>query len=194
MAKYVIEIGLDANAAPRFDGTYSHLISLIQLKEWSDTEGTAAWFTAFQPGDWITFRACDYTGRPSGKEVPEIEMGGLFAYFLDSQNPRQLSPCLDDGLICSGEFLYPRKDSQSLVIPDKPAWRFLGPDLDGAERYFKFNGGYHRAFLRVSIAATVTVGSVKELRWFTHDPEIIVGVGGDGYKPPRRRPSSPRRR
>ena len=192
MAKYVIEIGLDSDMAPRPDGTYSHLISLIKVDDFAATKGDPGWFTDFKSGDQIAFRVCDYTASPFGMPVVNVE--SLVVYFLETKYPRLISPSASDGLICSGQNCFPVLDGKSLLSKDDRlhCWRFVD-SLDGKLDKHCTLTGPARALLRVSIAATVMVGDARELRWFTHDPEIIVGEGGF-HKPQRRRPSSPKRR
>lgn len=206
--KYVIEIGLDSRVAARPDGTYPHLMSLVKVENWDDGSGDPWWFTNFRQHDAIVFRVCDYTGLGIGGGI--IDVKGIVISFLLPQNPRRISQdvTFNDvtaGVICSGENYFPLQEGSSLVMAKElPCWRFIG--IDKKEKPYWLTGkgleesGQGIALLRVSVTALVSVedateGASTELRCFTHDPEIIVGVGGDGsYESPRRRPSSPRRR
>jgi len=176
--KIVIEIGLDSSTAPRFDGTYSHLINLVRVDRWDDPKGDPWWFTNFHPGDEIAFRICDYTSRSFGN--PLIAVNSFVATFLESKDRRCLSPCHEGGVICTGKDYFPVLEGKSLLVDQADCWRFVSHHRQGVkEKYYKLTGS-HRAFLRVHIAATYSEspkGSVQQLRWFTHDPEIIVGEG-----------------
>ncbi len=180
--KYVIEMGLDSDVGPRYDGTYPHLMSLARVESWPEKKppadaGKPCWFTGFQPGDQFVFRACDYT--QGAYESSKLEIKGLYVVFLDTRNPRYLAPGLIDHVVCTGHQYFPEPGWESVVIPGAPGWCFL--DGKSKESILSFNQVQKgtRALLRVSVAATYTndEGGV-ELRWFTHDPEIIVGEGG----------------
>lgn len=186
--KYVIEIGLDSSTTPRPDGTYPHSLNLIKVKNWNDAKEKAkpAWFTQFKSGDQIVFRICDYSDINFGN--PLIEISSFVACFIDPKDRQCLSPCLNEGVVCTGQSYFPIQSGTSLVVDKADGWRFVSSSGSTSEKFWTLTGP-SRALLRITIAAIFrytheeepkkgTLQPDKQLRWFTHDPEIIVGEGG----------------
>jgi hypothetical protein len=185
--KYFIEIGLDGRVAPRPDGTYPHLMSLVKVDRWDATYGDPWWFTNFNPHDEIVFRVCDYTEPATGMSI--VDVRGIVISFLQPKNPQQLSKDVTSndapaGVICSGQNYFPMRFEKdySLVMDKRPCWRLVGPEHNETPYSLTGTGGI--ALLRVTVTAVVQVGSATELRCFTHDPEIFVGEGGPPPRPP----------
>lgn len=188
--RYVLEIGLDGTVLPRQDGTYPYLLSLVRVDDFeTNAHAAAAWFTELNKGDEFVFRVFNYeVTHPFGSE--EINVKGFFALFLDPMNPRGAASCTDEDMICTGKDYYPDSETPipSCVRPGATGWRFI--KANGKEQHFKLTQGAKKARLQVSIAATFpATKDSKELRWYTHDPEIFVGEGG----PPPKRPHHPHR-
>lgn len=187
---YVIEIGLDSDISPRFDGTYPYLMSLVKVDDFEKptTLPAPAWFTGLNKGDRFVFRVFVYGVTEEG--LTDIVVNGLFARFLAPDNPKAAALCTNQDMICTGKDYYPDPEpaTPSSARTGAKGWRFL--DENGDEKSFTFiKGGRPR--LHVSVAATFPNSEMKELRWYTHDPEIFVGEGGP---PPHQGLSVPRRR
>jgi hypothetical protein len=175
---YVIEIGLDGTVVPRSDGTYPYLMSLVKVIDFDSADGTPAWFTDVQEGDEFVFRVFNYNATNKFGRV-NIDLKGLFARFLDPTNPKVAASCTNEDMICTGRAYYPDPlppTASSCARMGAKGWRFI--DDTGKEHSFQFTAGKKRARLHVSVAATYPGEDGKELRWFTHDPEIFVGESG----------------
>jgi len=181
---YVMELGLDADAAPRTDGTYPLLESLARKDSKSSAGWVPAWETEFRSGDIIAFRVFDYTLDATKSR---FALKNLSLFFLDPAHPAALSSCLHENPICVSEHSFLPTPPKSLVVPDAPGWGLA--DTTGAEAFFTFDTP-ERSILRVGIITTYQVEPGRhELRQFGHDPEIFVGEGSGTFPP-----NSPRRR
>jgi hypothetical protein len=176
---FIIEIGLDGIVLPRYDGTYPYLMSLVKVDDFeTNAHPVAAWFTDLNKDDRFVFRVFNYQVTDE-VGLEEINVKGLFALFLDPMNPRGAASCTDEDMICTGKDYYPdsRPSTPSCVRPGATGWRFL--KKKGKERHFKFTEGLKKARMQVNVAATFpSTNDSKELRWYTHDPEIFVGESG----------------
>ena len=176
---YVIELGLDGTVAPRNDGTYPYLMSLVKVKDFNSVGDEApAWFTDVAKGDKFVFRVYNYNAT-NKFGLEDIDLKGLFALFLDPTNPRVAAACTNEDMICTGRTYYPdplQAAPNSRARMGAKGWRFI--DDTGKEHCFHFTAGQKRARLHVSVAATFSGENGKEMRWFTHDPEIFVGESG----------------
>ena len=93
---YVIELGLDGTVAPRNDGTYPYLMSLVKVKDFNSVGDEApAWFTDVAKGDKFVFRVYNYNAT-NKFGLEDIDLKGLFALFLDPTNPRVAAACTNE--------------------------------------------------------------------------------------------------
>jgi hypothetical protein len=183
---YIIEIGVDSNAAPRPDGTYPTFLNLLLVKHGtsfppappvSSGDLTPASFALLNNLDQFCVRVADYsTANTSPLHLEMIE-----ARFLKVADFTSLSWVTESKPICAGRRdLKPLNPHDGSTLPPpqlKNLWGIYTLDGSG-EQVMTFNNP-GRAILMISaVFIDSTSEDVKTYKRYGHDPEIIVGPGG----------------